>query len=305
MIPNQPNQQRVLVGFCSDIVGQEEPVFTKPFLTALRVLEEQGKIELQVQPCQFASEYSAALGKLARSNRVVFCGPMFSRVIVRAAQDYPDTLFVLMLAIPDPLPADALSLPNLQWLLYRKDDTAFLMGQISSFFPKKAFCWLVTDLPDHHPIRIYEETAFIKGLQPSTHSQGILEWPAAKTSSMDTSLTTPDQPVAIYCVTEGAYVPAFLEWITRLPGQQRYIVLPDGAWTSEQNLIVLGNILKNYTLPLEYILDQVISDSWQTGVHYISHRNHGFLVRLNAQYWESSLKKEIESKLNVSADPES
>jgi len=304
LLPGKPLVQAVSVGFCIDILGLEEPVFTKPFLTALHTLEKKRRIRLAIQTSHFASEYKSALENLARQNQVVFCGPLFSRFIMQVAKEFPETYFVLMQAIPEDVLTISATVPNLQWILYRKEDIAFLMGQIGSYFPKKASYWLVTDLPSKNPIRLYEETAFTKGLQSSAITPSTLEWPIQKDSFEQVDFASPNQTVSIFCVTEGAYVPAFLEWVSALPGENHYLLLPDDAWNQVHSLPILGSVLKVYTVPLKNIIQQVSSGSWQAGLHYMTIKNGGFLVRLPASFWEPSLKKEIESTLNFAYDPE-
>ncbi|MDD4664083.1 MAG: BMP family ABC transporter substrate-binding protein [Caldisericia bacterium] len=295
--------QTLSVGFCIDILGPEEPVFTKPFLTAFNTLEKKKRIHLEIQTCDFASEYKTALRNLAQQNRIVFCGPLFSRFIMQVAKEFPETYFVLMQAIPEDVLTISATVPNLQWILYRKEDITFLMGQICSYFPKKASYWLVTDLPTKNPIRLYEETAFTKGLQSSAITPSTLEWPIQKDSFEQVDFAAPNRAVSIFCVTEGAYVPAFLKWISTLPGKNHYLLLPD-VWNQDDPLSILGSVLKVYTSPLENIVQQVSSGSWQAGLHYMTIKNGGFLVRLPSSFWEPSLKKEIESTLNSSYDPE-
>ena len=303
-LPGKPLVQAVSVGFCIDILGDEEPVFTKPFLTTLQALEQKRSIRLETQICRFASEYKTALSDLAQKNRIVFCGPLFSQSIAQAAKEFPETYFVLMQAIPEDFPAISTPLSNLQWILYRKEDIAFLMGQIGSYFPNKASCWLVTDLPARHPIRLYEEAAFTKGLRSSSITASVLEWPIQKDLSEQVNFISPDEAASIFCVTEGAYIPAFMEWVSALPGRNHYILLPDDAWYRDDSLSILGSVLKVYSVPLENIIQQVISGSWQAGLHYMTIKNGGFLVKLPSPLWESSLKSEMEAALNFSYVPE-
>jgi len=304
LLPGKPLDQALSVGFCIDILGSEEPVFTKSFLAALHTLEKKRVIRLETKTCDYASEYKTALRNLAQKNRIVFCGPLFSRYIMQAAKEFPGTYFVLMQAIPEDLMTISATVPNLQWILYRKEDIAFLMGQIGSYFPNKATYWLVTDLPDSHPILLYEELAFTKGLKSSTGAPSTLEWSILKDSSGTVDFASTNETASIFCVTEGAYVPAFMEWISALPGKNHYLLLPDDSWNQDYHLSVLGSVLKVYSTPLKNIVQQVTSGSWQAGLHYMTIKNGGFLVRLPSSFWDSSLKSEIESALNSSYDPE-
>jgi hypothetical protein len=293
---------QVSVGFCMDIMGSEEPVFTKPFLASLQQLKAKGKIRLTILPSHFASEYPSALSALAKRNHLVFCGPLFSDVIAKAAEEYPETYFVLMQAIPKGISAENVSLPNLQWILYRKEDCAFLMSQISQFFPKKASCWLVTDLPDHDPLRMYQKNAFQMGLDVSDHRSAVLEWPIQAIADSQWRQKQTGE-TSIFCVTEGAYVPSFLTWFSGLPLTEKALIIPTKAFSDELGTYVLGTVLKEYAFTLEHTLDSLIEDSWKPGVHFKGIDNNGYSVKLNDKYWSSDLKSEVESILNATFSP--
>jgi|GEM_PF-5301280 basic membrane lipoprotein Med (substrate-binding protein (PBP1-ABC) superfamily) len=291
---------QVLVGFCMDIMGSEEPVFTKPFLASLQQLKAKGKIRLTILPSRFASEYPSALSALAKRNHLVFCGPLFSDVIAKAAEEYPETNFVLMQAIPKGITADIISLPNLQWILYRKEDCAFLMSQISQHYPEKASCWLVTDLPDHDPLRMYQKNAFQMGF--SDHRSAVLEWPIQAIADNQWRQKQTDE-TSIFCVTEGAYIPSFLTWFSGLPLTEKALIMPTEAFSDELGTYVLGTVLKEYALTLEHTLDSLIESSWKPGVHFKGIDNNGYSVKLNDKYWSSNLKSEVESILNATFSP--
>lgn len=289
------DNEPIPTGFCVDILGTNEPVFSKPFLESLERLEKKHLIRLEIRSCEFAKEYKNALISLAQNNRLVFCGPFFSELIMDVAKINPSTFFVLFQSIPNHSTQEILKLPNLQVILFKKEDQSSLMGQLCYYYSNQAQFWLVTALPSDNPIRILQENMFIKGMQKPSRLKSILEWPLSSDQSQELAAITDRGMDQVFCLTEGAYLPSFLEWSQKLTQDSFYLIMPDKAWSQNQSFPLLGTITKSYPEILERMVKQVQKNAWSKGIHYIGITEQGYEITLPKALWEPSLLEKIRS----------
>jgi len=293
----QPETGIIQAGFCVDILGLDEPVFTKPFLESLQNLEKKHFIRLDVQTCTFARDYESVLQTMAQKNQLIFCGPLFSEIIVQAARKNPATFFVLLQSIPTLSSQENSNLPNLQVILFNKESQSGLMGQLCRFYPKKAHFWLVTDLSSDNPIRILQENTFFKGLQKSTSSWSVLEWPIQKETVREINSYGSLGEDQVFCLTEGMYLPSFLNWSDSLAKIQIALIMPDQAWKQNSSYPILGSVSKSYHAIVERIVKQVQKNAWNQGQHFSGSIEQSYFVTLSKERWESSVREKIKSIL--------
>lgn len=88
-------KKNISVSFCIDILGVNEPIFTKPLLDILGTLEKRGELTLQIVECQNRSEYEKRLSQCAKTTDLVVAGPMMAEATRETAKLFPDKYFVL------------------------------------------------------------------------------------------------------------------------------------------------------------------------------------------------------------------
>lgn len=296
-LPLQPDTGIIQAGFCIDILGLDEPVFTKPFLKSLQDLEKKHLLQLDVQTCTFARDYESILQAMAQKNQLIFCGPLFSDIIVQIASKNPATFFVLLQSIPTMPSQENNPLPNLQVILFNKEIQSGLMGQLCHFYPKKAHFWLVTDLSSDNPIRILQENTFFKGFQQPTSSWSVLEWPIQKETYQDIASFLSLGEEQVFCLTEGMYLPSFLNWSDSLARNQIALIMPDHAWNQTSSYPILGSVSKTYPAIVERIVKQVQKNAWNQGQHFSGSVEQSYVVTLSKERWEPSVREKIKSVL--------
>lgn len=95
-VSNPPSPLGIPVTFCIDLLGKEEPIFTKPLLLVLSRLEQEDFIQLTIKECSTKSDYIDTLSRSASNQSIVLTGPLMAEEVEVVAKEYPDSHFLVL-----------------------------------------------------------------------------------------------------------------------------------------------------------------------------------------------------------------
>lgn len=111
---SSPDKTGISVSFCSDILGEEEPIFTKPVLTIMESMANTGIIRLTKQVCTNKADYINQLSVCAQSSDLIFGGALMAEELIEVSHLFPNKFFVLL-----DFPAKG---SNIASVLFREED---------------------------------------------------------------------------------------------------------------------------------------------------------------------------------------
>jgi hypothetical protein len=236
-----PAENQIRVGMVIDILGTQEPIFTKPVVSLLQEMEKTGKIVLSLQTCSHKAEYEKNLILLSETNHLIIVGPLFAKEVAKIAPLYPYKHFI---SLDFPVKG-----PNITSLLFREEDMALRgltlcrnqsktkkIGAIFQGDPGSSFSVVLTDtIPE-------ARTLFIPF---GSSSSRMLE--AIKEISLP--------PIDFVYIGQASYLEEMITIFFKNNQSNLGIVCPK-LIISEKITPIFATIEKNYTPSLTKLIDE-------------------------------------------------
>jgi hypothetical protein len=254
--PTMNKKKNLSVSFCIDILGENEPIFTKPLLNTLLSFEKRDDLQLQTVLCQNRSDYLEGLTICAKNSDFVIAGSLMAEEVREIATHYPDNYFILF----------DFSLPgkNIISVVFPEEGMAKIAWDSSIQQSKTKKIGAIFPGNPEHPLSVLLQDIWKLG------SVDFVPFDASASSVIKTLQRFQQEKIDFVYLAKASYLEDAILTLSKEEGNNLHLVCPRVILNPEQSSVVTCQIEKNYDAILKNLFQDYRAGALKAKTYFVS-----------------------------------